>query len=203
MVMCIDGSRCCDRTSRPERELRIGTSCRASWCIAPQPVTPSECKLVARRRWLPLAVLPSWGVRPLDRRLCAPRFRWGLPFQRCGSYALPPANRGCGNHPSHLLQRDRHASSVRFATASRSNTAVWRSTLRMDCPGRPGSVPGTRERGRGEDTPCLPYRGRGQVVEILRVVDTSRRLPPHGEVKRIDLVRPLLKQGCRSFGRSP
>jgi toxin ParE1/3/4 len=43
--------------------------------------------------------------------------------------------------------------------------------------GRPGRVPGTRELIVSE-TPCIvPYRIRGQLVEILRVFHARRRWP--------------------------
>jgi plasmid stabilization system protein ParE len=43
--------------------------------------------------------------------------------------------------------------------------------------GRPGRVPGTRE-GVVLKTRCVvPYRVRGDVIEVLRVFHTSRRLP--------------------------
>jgi plasmid stabilization system protein ParE len=43
--------------------------------------------------------------------------------------------------------------------------------------GRPGRVPGTREMVVGHTRYIVPYRVRGEVVEILRVFHTSRRLP--------------------------
>jgi toxin ParE1/3/4 len=44
--------------------------------------------------------------------------------------------------------------------------------------GRPGRVPGTRELVVPRTRYLVPYRVRGQVVEVLRVFHTSRRLPP-------------------------
>ena len=44
--------------------------------------------------------------------------------------------------------------------------------------GRPGRVPGTREMVVPKTRYLVPYRVRGDVVEILRVFHTSRRLPP-------------------------
>lgn len=41
--------------------------------------------------------------------------------------------------------------------------------------GRPGRVPGTRELVVGNTRYLVPYRVRGQVVEVLRVFHTSRR----------------------------
>jgi plasmid stabilization system protein ParE len=43
--------------------------------------------------------------------------------------------------------------------------------------GRPGRVPGTRERVVDKARYIVPYRVRGKVVVILRVLHTSRRLP--------------------------
>lgn len=43
--------------------------------------------------------------------------------------------------------------------------------------GRPGRVPGTRELIVSRTRYMVPYRVRGQKVEILRVFHTSRRLP--------------------------
>jgi toxin ParE1/3/4 len=43
--------------------------------------------------------------------------------------------------------------------------------------GRPGRVPGTRELIVPRTRYIVPYRVRGDVVEILRVLHTSRRLP--------------------------
>ena len=43
--------------------------------------------------------------------------------------------------------------------------------------GRPGRVPGTRELVVGKTRYLVPYRVRGEVVEVLRVFHTSRRPP--------------------------
>jgi plasmid stabilization system protein ParE len=43
--------------------------------------------------------------------------------------------------------------------------------------GRPGRVPGTRELVVRNTRYIVPYRARGDAVEILRVFHTSRRLP--------------------------
>jgi len=43
--------------------------------------------------------------------------------------------------------------------------------------GRPGRVPGTRELVVTKTRYLVPYRVRGQVVEVLRVFHTSRRPP--------------------------
>ena len=43
--------------------------------------------------------------------------------------------------------------------------------------GRPGRVPGTRELIVHKTRYIVPYRVRGETVEILRVFHTSRRLP--------------------------
>ena len=43
--------------------------------------------------------------------------------------------------------------------------------------GRPGRVPGTRELIVAKTRYIVPYRVRGESVQILRVFHTSRRLP--------------------------
>jgi plasmid stabilization system protein ParE len=43
--------------------------------------------------------------------------------------------------------------------------------------GRPGRVPGTRELIVAKTRYLVPYRVRGETVEVLRVFHTSRRLP--------------------------
>jgi len=43
--------------------------------------------------------------------------------------------------------------------------------------GRPGRVPGTRELVVRKTRYIVPYRVNGDVVEVLRVFHTSRRLP--------------------------
>ena len=43
--------------------------------------------------------------------------------------------------------------------------------------GRPGRVPGTRELLVAKTRYIVPYRVRGETVEILHVFHTSRRLP--------------------------
>lgn len=43
--------------------------------------------------------------------------------------------------------------------------------------GRPGRVPGTRELIVAKTRYLVPYRVRGESIEILRVFHTSRRLP--------------------------
>lgn len=43
--------------------------------------------------------------------------------------------------------------------------------------GRPGRVPGTRELVVLKTRYIVPYRVRGQIIEILRVFHSSRRLP--------------------------
>lgn len=45
--------------------------------------------------------------------------------------------------------------------------------------GRPGRVAGTRELIVAKTRYIVPYRVRGEIVEILRVFHTSRRLPPN------------------------
>ena len=48
--------------------------------------------------------------------------------------------------------------------------------------GRPGRVPGTRELIVNKTRYIVPYRVRGQTIEILRVFHTSRRLPEKWQV---------------------
>ena len=43
--------------------------------------------------------------------------------------------------------------------------------------GRPGRVPGTRELVVRKTRYVVPYRVQGDVIEVLRVFHTSRRLP--------------------------
>jgi len=43
--------------------------------------------------------------------------------------------------------------------------------------GRPGRVPGTRELIVAKTRYIVPYRVRGETVEILRIFHTARRLP--------------------------
>jgi len=43
--------------------------------------------------------------------------------------------------------------------------------------GRPGRVPGTRELVVGRTRVVIPYRVRGDAVEVLRVFHSSRDLP--------------------------
>ena len=43
--------------------------------------------------------------------------------------------------------------------------------------GRPGRVPGTRELVVRRTRYIVPYRVKGDVIEVLRVFHTSRRLP--------------------------
>jgi plasmid stabilization system protein ParE len=43
--------------------------------------------------------------------------------------------------------------------------------------GRPGRVPGTRELIVAKTRYIVPYRVRGETVEVLRVFHTSRQLP--------------------------
>ena len=45
--------------------------------------------------------------------------------------------------------------------------------------GRPGRVSGTRELVVAKTRYLIPYRVRGDVVEVLRVFHTSRRVPKH------------------------
>ena len=45
--------------------------------------------------------------------------------------------------------------------------------------GRPGRVSGTRELAVAKTRYLIPYRVRGDVVEVLRVFHTSRRVPKH------------------------
>ena len=43
--------------------------------------------------------------------------------------------------------------------------------------GRPGRVPGTRELVVLKTRYVVPYRVRGEVIEVLRIFHSSRRLP--------------------------
>jgi plasmid stabilization system protein ParE len=45
--------------------------------------------------------------------------------------------------------------------------------------GRPGRLPGTRELVVPKTRYLVPYRIRGEVIEVLRVFHTSRQTPKH------------------------
>ena len=45
--------------------------------------------------------------------------------------------------------------------------------------GRPGRVPGTRELAVRKNRYGVPYRVRGETIEVLGVFHASRRLPKH------------------------
>jgi toxin ParE1/3/4 len=74
---------------------------------------------------------------------------------------------------THIAQDDVSAAHV---VAQRVMTAV---ALLADQPGlgRPGRVPGTRELIVAKTRYVVPYRVKGDTVEVLRVFHTSRRLP--------------------------
>ncbi len=66
------------------------------------------------------------------------------------------------------------------AAASRMVAAIQRAVERLaDYPasGRPGRVPGTRELVVPGTPYVIPYRVRGQSVEVLRVFHAARKWP--------------------------
>jgi toxin ParE1/3/4 len=66
--------------------------------------------------------------------------------------------------------------------ASKVVAVIWESTQRLaDFPGlgRPGRVDGTRELVVTGTPYVVPYRVKGQKVEILRVLHGARKWPSH------------------------
>jgi toxin ParE1/3/4 len=55
--------------------------------------------------------------------------------------------------------------------------AAVESLVSQPALGRPGRVPGTRELVVRRTRYIIPYRARGETIEILRVFHASRRLP--------------------------
>lgn len=67
------------------------------------------------------------------------------------------------------------------AAASRTVAGIQRAVERLaDYPasGRPGRLPGTRELVVPDTPYVIPYRLRGETVEILRVFHAARKWPP-------------------------
>ena len=77
----------------------------------------------------------------------------------------------------YLLERNPPAA-VRMVTVLRSAAAKL-STMAQR--GRPGRWPGTRELVISGTPYLIPYRVRGDVVEILRVFHGARQWPPDPE----------------------
>ena len=68
------------------------------------------------------------------------------------------------------------------AAASRVVMSIVESVKRLQefpASGRPGRVPGTRESVISGTPYIIPYRVRGDMVEILRVFHAARRWPTH------------------------
>lgn len=82
-----------------------------------------------------------------------------------------------------LLNLDDEASSIAVDDAAAARLVVNRALdalARLVEPpglGRPGRVPGTRERVVQSTRFVVPYRVRGELIEILRVFHASRQLP--------------------------
>jgi toxin ParE1/3/4 len=88
---------------------------------------------------------------------------------------LRQALRNLDEEASYIAQEDPKA-------AQRAVQRVLDSVaMLVDQPGigRPGRVPGTRELVVLRTRYIVPYRVRGETIEVLRVFHTSRRLPSH------------------------
>jgi addiction module RelE/StbE family toxin len=73
------------------------------------------------------------------------------------------------------VQEENPASAQAMAKAMR---AALDSLTEFPSLGRPGRVPGTRELVIDGFPYVIPYRVRGDVIQVIRVFHTSRRLPP-------------------------
>lgn len=82
-----------------------------------------------------------------------------------------------------LINLDEEASHIALDDERAARVIVTRVldavAMLVDQPalGRPGRVPGTRELVVSKTRYVVPYRVRGDVIEVLRVFHTSRRLP--------------------------
>jgi len=63
-------------------------------------------------------------------------------------------------------------------------TRAVESLKRFPAAGRPGRVPGTRELVVSGTPYIVPYRVRGNIVEVLRVFHASRKWPGHFRARR-------------------
>jgi len=63
-------------------------------------------------------------------------------------------------------------------------TRAVESLKRFPAAGRPGRVPGTRELVVSGTPYIVPYRVRGNIVEVLRVLHSSRKWPSHFRTRR-------------------
>lgn len=82
---------------------------------------------------------------------------------------------------SEYIARDNPEASARTAAAI---TRAVESLKRFPAAGRPGRVPGTRELVVSGTPYIVPYRVRGNVVEVLRVLHASRDWPSHFRARR-------------------
>ena len=83
---------------------------------------------------------------------------------------------------SEYIARDNPEASARTAAAI---TRAVESLKRFPAAGRPGRVPGTRGLGGVRHSiHHAPYRVRGNVVEVLRVLHASRDWPSHFRARR-------------------
>jgi toxin ParE1/3/4 len=72
------------------------------------------------------------------------------------------------------VARDNHPAAVKLA---RSSVGAVEGLKQFPAKGRPGKVPGTRELVIPGTPYIVPYRVRGDFVEVLRVFHTSRKWP--------------------------
>ena len=86
---------------------------------------------------------------------------------------LRTALRNLDEEATHISEDD-PAAAVRVVQRVMRAVALLQEQPGM---GRPGRVPGTRELLVPRTRYLVPYRVRGQTIEILRVFHTSRRLP--------------------------
>ena len=71
--------------------------------------------------------------------------------------------------------------------SARTVAAITRAVENLDrfpAAGRPGRVPGTRELVVSGTPYIVPYRVRGNVVEVMRVLHASRKRPSHFRARR-------------------
>ncbi|HKM49476.1 MAG TPA: type II toxin-antitoxin system RelE/ParE family toxin [Terriglobales bacterium] len=71
--------------------------------------------------------------------------------------------------------------------ATRTVAAITRAVENLErfpAAGRPGRVPGTRELVVSGTPYIVPYRVRGNIVEVLRVFHASRKWPSHFRPRR-------------------
>jgi len=82
---------------------------------------------------------------------------------------------------SEYIAQDNPDASARTVAAI---TSAVENLERFPAAGRPGRVPGTRELVVSGTPYIVPYRVRGNVVEVLRVLHASRKWPSHFRTRR-------------------